>query len=202
MKVKNNEKPTMGDRCTSSEKAKAILDGAMQEFLTHGYAAASMDRLAIAAQVSKPTLYTYFQNKEGLFKALIEQLAREKLQTVLKDRDSLTASEMSLHQIATSLVSTITSDPQLLDFVRLVIGESGRFPELAKSFIASIDKPIIEILSQYLATKPDFPDPEAGARVIFGSLVYSVIVKEMLCGNDVLPMDRDRLIDALSYLFS
>lgn len=189
----------------SSDKAKAILDGAMQEFLTHGYAAASMERLAIAAKVSKPTLYSYFQNKEGLFTALIEQVAQEKLQAALKSQDFLTSHGeigSDLKQIATRLIDTITSDPQLLEFVRLIIGESGRFPELAKSFMLSIDKPIIQALSQQLAANSALPDVEAGARVIFGSLVYSVIVQEMLSGDDVLPMKRDRLIDTLIHLFS
>jgi TetR/AcrR family transcriptional regulator, regulator of autoinduction and epiphytic fitness len=194
-----------GGQHTSSDKAKAILDGAMQEFLTHGYTAASMDRLAIAAKVSKPTLYSYFQNKAGLFTALIEQIAQEKLQFALKSQDFLTSqgeTSMDLKQIAIYLIDTITSDPQLLAFVRLVIGESGRFPELAESFILSIDKPIIQLLAQQLATNFTLPDTEAGARVIFGSIVYSVIVQEMLCGKDVLPMARDRLIDTLMYLFS
>lgn len=196
---------TKSSQRTSSEKAKAILDGAMQEFLTYGYAAASMDRLAIAAKVSKPTLYSYFQNKEGLFTALIEQVAQEKLQAVLKFQDFPDAQDetgMRLEQIATRLVDTVTSDSQLLEFVRLVIGESGRFPKLAKAFILSIDKPIIQVLTHHLALKSTVPDAEAGARVIFGSLIYSVIVQKIFCGDDVLPMERDRLVDTLIYLFS
>lgn len=190
---------------TSSEKAKAILDGAMKEFLTHGYAATSMDRLAIAAKVSKPTLYSYFQNKEGLFTTLIEQVAHEKLQTVLKSQnftDAQSETGIGLEQIATYLVDAITDDPQLLEFVRLVIGESGRFPELAKAFISSIDKPVIQVLTQHLAAKVTLPEAEAGAQIIFGSLVYLVIVQKMLYGDDVLPIERDRLINTLIHLFS
>ena len=41
-----------------------------------GYAAASMDRIAVATSVSKPTLYSYFQGKEGLFTALIQQVSQ------------------------------------------------------------------------------------------------------------------------------
>jgi len=39
-------KPTRADQL-SPEKAEAILEGGMQEFLAHGYAATSMDRVAI-----------------------------------------------------------------------------------------------------------------------------------------------------------
>ncbi len=34
-----------------------------------------MDAIALAAGVSKPTLYRYYQNKEALFIAVLEQLA-------------------------------------------------------------------------------------------------------------------------------
>ncbi|NMG22035.1 TetR/AcrR family transcriptional regulator [Brasilonema bromeliae] len=189
----------------SLEKAKIILDGAMQEFLIHGYAGASMDRLAVAAGVSKPTLYNYFQNKEGLFTALIERLAQEKLQAILESQDSQGLqgeTEVVLRRIAIKLLNTITGDQQLLAFIRLVIGESGRFPKLARSFVSSLDKPIILALTQHLATRHELLDPEAGARVIFGTLVYFVIIQEILCTEDVLPMEYERLIDTLVSLFS
>jgi TetR/AcrR family transcriptional regulator, regulator of autoinduction and epiphytic fitness len=67
----------------SPEKAEAILTGGMQEFLAHGYAGTSMDRLATVAGVSKATVYSYFQDKEGLFTALIEQLVQGKFRSII-----------------------------------------------------------------------------------------------------------------------
>ena len=40
----------------SQHKRQAVLDGARREFLQHGYAASSMDRVAAAAGVSKATV--------------------------------------------------------------------------------------------------------------------------------------------------
>ncbi|NET52594.1 MAG: helix-turn-helix transcriptional regulator, partial [Merismopedia sp. SIO2A8] len=65
------------------KKAEVILEGAMQEFLAHGYAATSMDRIAAAAGVSKATVYSHFQDKEGLFTTLIQRLAQERYRTIL-----------------------------------------------------------------------------------------------------------------------
>ena len=50
----------------SAEKVEAILQGAMQEFLRHGFAATTMDKVTAAAGVSKTTVYSYFQDKEKL----------------------------------------------------------------------------------------------------------------------------------------
>jgi AcrR family transcriptional regulator len=44
MKVKSER----ADRQLSPEKTEAILEGGMREFLVHGYAATSMNRVAIA----------------------------------------------------------------------------------------------------------------------------------------------------------
>ncbi len=64
------------------EKSEAILQGALQVFAEKGYTAASMSQIAIAAGVSKPTLYSYFKNKEGLFTALVHQVLTQAHQSI------------------------------------------------------------------------------------------------------------------------
>lgn len=193
------------DRQKSVEKADAILDGAMQEFLAHGYAATSMDRVAAAAGVSKATVYSHFQDKEGLFTALIQRLVFQKCWTIYNPQESQSLQgepNIVLRRLATTMLDTAKSDQQLLTFIRLIVGESGRFPELAQSFIHNLDKPVVEALSQYLASRSELklPDPEAAARVFMGTLVHFMMTQEMLHGKDILPMERSRLIDSLIYL--
>lgn len=190
----------------ASEKARVILDGAKQEFLKHGYAAASMDRVAIAAGVSKPTLYNYFQNKEGLFAAIIDRLAKERCAAVLDNQDPETFQgeiDEVLRNISVRFLENTRNDRQFLGLIRLIIGESDRFPELSKCLIQSLDRQVIEILSKYLASRIDSNkfDPEAAARIVMGTLVYFVINQEMLSGKEIIPMDSDRLIDTLVNLF-
>ena len=52
-------------------KRQAILDAAKRAFIDHGYSGASMEAIAEAAPVSKPTLYTHFKGKQELFAAVI-----------------------------------------------------------------------------------------------------------------------------------
>lgn len=185
-----------------SEKAEAILAGAMQEFLAHGYAATSMDRVAAAAGVSKATVYSHFQDKEGLFTALIRQLAQEKFQAVFTPQDSHLEGEPSvvLRHLATTMLDNAMSDRQLHNFMRVVVSESGRFPELARAYVDNLAKPLIEILNRYLARELNLRDPEATVRVIVGTLVYHIILQELMHGKDILPMERDRLVDTLVHL--
>ncbi|WP_066382424.1 MULTISPECIES: TetR/AcrR family transcriptional regulator [unclassified Anabaena] len=190
------------DRSNSSDKVEKILQGAMQQFLAYGYASTSMDKVAEAAGVSKATVYSHFQDKEGLFRALIERLARKRFQLILGTQPLKGEPYVVLRRLAKTALNQMINDPEYQAFERLLMGESARFPELAQVFIASIAKPAIETISQYLAARSELniPDPEATARILIGSLVHFVITQEIMHGKNIMPMESDRLIDALTHL--
>ncbi|CDM64572.1 TetR/AcrR family transcriptional regulator [Pyrinomonas methylaliphatogenes] len=185
------------------EKAAVILESAMHEFLAHGYAATSMDRVAAAAGVSKATVYSYFEDKEELFNALIEHLVQRRFRTIFGMLSTLQSAQtdphIALKRLAISILDDVATDKQFQAFIRLIIGESERFPELANAYIRSVVKPVIKSLAQYLASQTQLrlADPEAAARVFIGSLVYHFLIQEVLHGKDSLPMRRDRLVDTL-----
>ncbi|NJL82678.1 MAG: TetR/AcrR family transcriptional regulator [Chloroflexaceae bacterium] len=179
-----------------SEKAERILEGAMQEFLAHGYAATSMDRVAKTAGVSKATVYSYFQDKESLFAALVRRLAQQRFPGIF-DRTILQGDPAEvLRHVATKALDR-EKDPEYMAFIRLIVGESGRFPELARIFVKNLAKPAIATLTQYLSTHSDYRDPEAIARILLGSVVYYLMLQELLHGREVVPFEKDRLVDSL-----
>ena len=186
----------------STDKAVKILKGAMQEFLAHGYAGASMDGIASSAGVSKATVYSYFQGKEGLFKALIEKMTRERFVSVFGTEPLQGEPKVVLRELALRALEQMTSDNKYYDFIRLLIGESGRFPELAKVFVNCMVKPVLETLTEYLASHPELeiPDPGATARIIIGSLVHYVITQEVMHGKDIIPMEKERIVDGFMHL--
>ena len=186
-------------RQLSPDKAAAILSGAMQEFLGQGYAGTSMDRVATAAGVSKATVYSHFQDKEGLFAALIRQMASEKLMLFDRVQSIKGSAREVLSAILHQGLEQIHEDEESLSFIRLIIGESGRFPRLAKLFVENLSKQGIERLAIVLRAHPqfDFEDPEAIARIVIGSIVYYKLMQDIMHGGDIVPFDSDRIITAL-----
>jgi AcrR family transcriptional regulator len=187
-----------------TDKAAVILEGAMQEFMASGYAAASMDRIAAAAGVSKPTLYNYFQDKEGLFIALIKKLVESKFQHLFTPQQQRPVippgnSKIFLRQLAERVVNNTANEPQFLNFMRIILGESGRFPELARSFVRTVEATAFQAITHLFANSPDLriKDPEVAARIFVGTIVHFVIVQKLLHGEEILPMESDRLIDGL-----
>ena len=184
----------------SISKSEMILKSAMQEFTINGFVAASMDRIAIAAGVSKPTIYSYFKDKEGLFAALIQQLSPKEFLLNFEDPMLLQLPPSAfLRHLATNILSKFATGQSFLTFIRLTLGESERFPELAQSFVRTIQKPMIAGLSTYFKNHADldYADPEIAARMFVGTLMHYVITHEILHGQEILPIEQNRLINGL-----
>ena len=195
------------EQTKSEAKRSAILKGAMEEFLQNGYAATSMDKVAKSAGVSKATVYSHFGDKENLFNAVIQDLVKDKFQQVmgLENPQSLEQDpQIVLSALATRMLDRAKSDRSFRDFMRIIIGESGRFPELAKAYVNNVAKPTIDILSKYFKSHPalKLEDPEATVRVMMGTMVYFVMLQEMLHGKDIVPLEGDRVIKTLTNLIT
>jgi len=182
-----------------TDKATQILNGALQEFLAHGYAGTSMDRVATTAGVSKPTVYNHFQDKEGLFRALVQKIARERFQIKFNSETFGDAPAESLPRLLALMVDTIADDDDYQNFVRLVIGESGRFPELARTFVTYLSKPGLELMQDYLEQHAEFSDADsqALAQIIIGSVVYMCLTQYILHGRDIMPLSKERYIETM-----
>ncbi|MEC4814934.1 MAG: TetR/AcrR family transcriptional regulator [Scytonema sp. PMC 1069.18] len=190
-----------------SEKAEAILTGAIQEFLVHGFAATTMDGVASAAGVSKTTVYSYFQDKESLFLALIERLIKQKYHRVFnpqKAQSMQVEASIVLRRLANGMLEVMMGDQEALGLLRIIIGESGRFPQLAQAFLRDFQKSVLKDLSQFFESRTELnlPDAEVAARIFMGTFMHFVMTSEVLHGKDIMPIERDRLIDNLIYLLT
>ena len=190
----------------SSQKVAAILQGAMQEFLTHGFAGTTMDRVTAAAGVSKATVYSYFQDKEKLFLALIDRSIsnhRSKLDRLDPDFFQREPSQV-LADLANNFLNQVSDTPELLDLIRLTIAESKRFPMLAQRLILDTDLQFVGVVDRYLRSHPDLQlaDPAATTRIFLGTLVHYAIVEYMLQAGEILPMERQKLVNSLVELIT
>jgi AcrR family transcriptional regulator len=170
----------------------------MQIFLHHGYASTSMDRVAAEAGVSKQTIYSHFQDKEGLFTALIERVTIDRLQSELPAQPFQGEPVVVLRRLAETFLAKM-DDPEYLAFIRLVIAESARFPELAQLYGKTVLQYAYSSLGDYFEQHPELQiaDPEATARIFFGTLSSFVLAQELLQGKHTMPMAKDRLINSL-----
>ncbi|MBD2447053.1 TetR/AcrR family transcriptional regulator [Nostoc sp. FACHB-152] len=182
-----------------TQKQEQILQGAIQVFLQEGYARTSMDRVSAEAGVSKQTIYSHFQDKEGLFKALMERLTLTCFQSIFSGTKLHGEPAILLRQVAETYLTKVADNPDYLALLRLIITESQNFPELAKLYNQTVVQRGRFLLSQYFASHPELniADPEAMAHIFMGSLVSYVIVQDILYGKELCSLSRDRLLDSL-----
>lgn len=118
---------------TDPEKRRQILDGAYQVFTARGFDAASMNDIAAAANVSKGTLYVYFQDKEHLFVALIERERDAQKRGAFAALDQDADPVRALANFGRCLVRMITHE-FAVSAHRIVIGVAERMPDIGRSF--------------------------------------------------------------------
>lgn len=111
-----------------------LVSAAMDLFVERGFAATRLDDVAKRAGVSKGTLYLYFDSKEDLFKAAV----RESYSSALVHGEEILetfngTSEELLREIFRLWWEEVGSTMQA-GLTKLVIGESGNFPELARFY--------------------------------------------------------------------
>ncbi|MGG0789735.1 MULTISPECIES: TetR/AcrR family transcriptional regulator [Bacillaceae] len=61
----------------SVDRKKLILEAATKSFSLFGYKATTMDQVAKIANVGKGTIYTFYKNKEELFKEIVQRMIEE-----------------------------------------------------------------------------------------------------------------------------
>jgi AcrR family transcriptional regulator len=115
-------------------RPEEIIAAALELFVERGYASTRLDDVAAHAGVSKGTLYLYFENKEELFKAVV----RGNMLPVLQHGEDLVqAFSGSSADLVRQLVRgwwELTGSTRIAGIPKLVIAESGNFPDLAKFY--------------------------------------------------------------------
>lgn len=168
----------------SASKRQAIIEAAARVFLDQGFGAASMDTIAAEAGVSKQTVYSHFGAKEALFEAIVQDKCIELMAPVSFPSASDQDHEQTLREVARRFVVTVLADPNTALF-RVVIAESGRFPELARAFYGAGPATAVEDLAGFLAELErtgvlSIADAKASARLFFAMLRGDLYVRRLL----------------------
>ena len=184
----------------AASKRDAILVAATRVFLEQGYGAASMDAIARAAGVSKQTIYAYFCGKAALFEATVLERSDRLLEPFPTETDCFHDPETALRAIALRFLGLILS-PETVGRFRVIVAESGRFPELAEVFYRSGPDRVGGRLAAYLADLHrqgvlHVTDPRSAAVHFFGMVRGDLFLRQLLgLGDPPRGRELDRIVD-------
>ena len=111
-----------------------LISAALDLFVERGFAATRLEDVAARAGVSKGTLYLYFPSKEDLFKAVVRGGIVPAIERAEKQFEDHRGSADELIRQLVKGWWTSVGNTRLGGIPKLMIAESGNFPELTQFY--------------------------------------------------------------------
>lgn len=187
-------KPGRPTASQAAELSRHIVQVARDLFFELGYGATTMDAVAAKAGISKGSLYRRFPTKGDLFTAFFAD------QTERWSAADLTLGAPYSGNLLKSLTARIEGflgaglSSESVHLTRLVFAESGRFPEVAKTY-ASGQAVAIEIIASDLAAAAGREGqiaPFIEAASLLQSMVIGFVLGEIMHGRAEAVTRRQR----------
>lgn len=124
--VRRGGRPTRHEAAALGDK---ILDAATALFLSRGFGATSIEAVARRARISKRTFYHRFDDKAGLYRAVVQRLLQRWMPQFEAAFEAPAALDALLQRLAQEMLAVGLS-PEALALRRLLLAEAERFPEL------------------------------------------------------------------------
>lgn len=155
-------------------KRDAILAAATRVFLRQGYDGTSMDLVAQESGAARRTLYNQFPaGKKELFRAVVERVwSAFPVLDIVAETETPADPEIGLRRIAAA-VASFWEPPLAIDFLRMVIAEGQRFPDLTDSFFKHGKTPAMSAVRAYIEKQAELgtlsiKDSERATRQFLG----------------------------------
>lgn len=179
----SEKKRSQRGRPVNQELAKTIVDTAFELFVELGFQAATLDKVAQKAKISKLSIYRHFENKEALFSAAIlarcQQFAPQNLFEGIQG-----SAEEQLMAAGSSLLRTLLSS-DVRSVEAMIVADKTNQKSLSKlhydagptHVIAQIEAMLCQLHTKKLL---NVPNPHQSARM------FAALFK----GSDLLMIAR------------
>src|SRR5947207_469599 len=121
----------------AAERRQAIIDAAMEEFISRGFAATRLDDIAKRAGVAKGTIYLHFKDKEALFQELIRTALVPLIGRLAAPLPAGGSVRAALEGFAKTFAQEVVTTRRG-DIVRLIVAEGARFPGIADFYYREV----------------------------------------------------------------
>lgn len=121
-------------RPVDAAKRDAIIEAASDSFFDVGFAATSIEQIAVRAGVSKVTVYNHFGDKRALFTAAVEQQCERLRGHFAIDATSRQSIRARLTAVGEAVVAFL-SRPEMVQFDRRIAAETEHDPEIGRAFL-------------------------------------------------------------------
>lgn len=191
-------------RVDTRRRYQKLLQTGRELFIAKGYEGTSLNELVEHAGGSKASVYSYFKNKEGLFRAVMDEMMRDLLSPLDEPIDESHSLEESLKLMADRTLDVLTS-PMGTSLMCLVHAESSRQPTLGRTYFSNGPTRAMRRLAETLRIETEkgsisVSNPKMASRFFWGMLLQ-LPLSERMC-NVSRPMSKRRRGEYVNYVVS
>lgn len=182
----------------SEDRPREICAAALEVFAEKGFAAAKLDEIAQRAGVSKGTLYLYFEDKQDLFRAVVQSAIAPNIEAITS---AISPSDAHISEVVCMFLNGFAEREARLPVgavAKIVIGESSNFPELARVWHDEVAAKSIGALAGFVEraqrrgeVRPG--DPRLYAFSLIGPMVLGALWRTVLVPAGGKPLDLRQL---------
>lgn len=177
-----------------------ILDAAFEEFVRSGFSGTRVEDIAERVNVTKGTVYVYFETKEKLFEAMIHHFSVP-FQELLETAEGLSGSATDrLLSILGLLYEQIAEDRTTRELTRLVISEGQRFPDLIDrhhdEFIAPIIAKVDGLILEGVASGEFRAIPVEFSDIVVAPILTTTVLRLIFDDRREPPPNKEAFLRA------
>jgi AcrR family transcriptional regulator len=179
---------------TRGETNQHILEAAMSLFSKQGYSRTTTRALAQAAGITEMTLFRYFESKEKLFEAVVEQFGGQVVAGEMEAQLNGNYRE-DLLRLGSMIMKILR---QRGDAMRMMLCESSHFPAMAAA-LAQNPRMLRQMLARYLKRQIDAGqvrplDVEAAAHIFWGIFFTYSLGADLFAEPDIGEASDDAVV--------
>ena len=129
--------PPPGRAARAAERRQAIVDAALEEFISRGFTATRLDDIAKRAGVAKGTIYLHFKDKESMFEELIRTALVPLIGRLHAPPPIGGSVRDAVEGFARTFIQEVASTKRG-EIVRLIVAEGPRFPAIADFYYREV----------------------------------------------------------------
>jgi AcrR family transcriptional regulator len=175
-------------------RPQELLEAALDVFAEKGFNAARVEEIAERAGVSKGTVYLYFDTKEAVFRSLVRENLRARITPLRESVLHFEGPSRELIALVLSTIANVIVNSKLAALPKIIIAESGNFPQLAEFYrreVIDVGLGVLRSIVERGIARGEFRaiDPDHAARLCIAPMLLAMVWKVSFAQFDQTPFD-------------
>jgi AcrR family transcriptional regulator len=182
------------------DRREHILDAAMRVFAQKGFTRATNKDIAREAGITPGLIYHYFESKEAVLKAIIEDRSPLKILRTFP-QEMLNLPPEKLFPFLLRQVFTIVESEDFVCLLRILLPEAIHHPEGA-FFSTEVFQRVLSFLESYFRARMEEGEFRQGdamlsAQMLLGSVMGFILRRQILCDPVALALTQEQIVSAI-----